>query len=167
MKRIFGLVAMMVASISVIVSMLLTKQGLTTHYISNLGLGNYSLIFNMGMITSGVLLAIFFFMNKEILIKISGIISSLGLIGVGIFHIGNFIHQFFASLFFIFIGVVIFLVSINQKKSLFRMFGFLTFFVEVILLIFFNPLIEKISSLLIIVWLFLYCIYMFFDGRKK
>ena len=141
-------------------------------YISDLGIGSTGGLFNTGCIIAGLLVLFFFssFLKSRTiagnLLGALGIISMLGLIGVGVFS-EDFVllHIFFTGLFFIFAAltellfvIIIFAKSRISKLSIFEkmsaLLGLIAFVIAFYFLLFaFGGFFEKISVAFSILWL--------------
>lgn len=159
---VFGLMGFLVSSVSIVSATILSGQGLTTHFISELGISGYGALFNYGMIVSGFLFVIFFagfwknFYSKNAKFgAVLGVVSSLGLIGVGVFPLTYFEHVAATFVFFVFAGLSILFIGIHFFKES-KNYGILSFIVvviDIILLVSFTPITEKIATSALEIWI--------------
>ncbi len=161
--------------ISVAVSILLSPgYDFFSNYLSELGVGNTALIFNIGVVLTAVLLIPFFVTLYEKdkflpqLIAILGVVGMIFFIGVGVFPLtAGIIHTFSAFLFFFTMTLVIFFVFVEFfTKAFFKnmkscccvvIFAFATASIipialNIALLLFQNPFWQKLAVIGIIIW---------------
>ena len=146
-----------------------TNYSMASNYLSDLGAGEKSgLLFNSGVIIAGVLGVIFAFGVYKTLRNLGKkggivfIISSLSLIGVGIFpEQSPLIHVIFSGAFFIFSAISLILIGTelrNKTKSL----GYFSILAGVIALVFIPtglPIIEHTAVFALILWVFIVSVY--------
>jgi len=137
-----------------------------TQYLSALGVKEPSaMLFNLGLIIGGLLSIPFFLYLKNFLEKTKTTVtviflaSSITMIGIGVFPLGEELHTPIAFLFFLLILIGVFLVSKiifsiknSPKKLAYIGFGFVT--IELISgLLTFRPIHQKITVLAYCIWL--------------
>jgi hypothetical membrane protein len=127
--------------------------------LSELGVGNNGFIFNFGIMLTSIFLFIYFYFKfyKNNKIKfISGLISAVGLFGVGFFPLTNNLHYFFTGLFFVILFLIILITSINLfKEKKFNLFIINILCVLILFLYMFIlriPLFQKLAVLVIIIY---------------
>lgn len=128
-------------------------------FLSELGIGNASANwFNAGLLLSGACFAAFF-LGAQHGKKASGtvgLLSSLALISVGIFPLSQpVLHEIATGMFFVFAGLAILLFSLEewkQKKAL-AMLGFLAVLSDAFLLLFQEPVSQKIAAGFFLAWI--------------
>jgi hypothetical membrane protein len=163
---------------SFIFTAMLTTPGynMAYQYLSDLGVsGIPAIIFNIGVIVGGILLLSFFinlrgFIGDSVLSKpgiIIGIISSLCLIGVGIFPVNiNTVHIIFAVSFFIVIELSIAVISahillFSKLPKSYGLIGFVVVAIDAVFLLgFSSPTVQKFVSFGLLVWFLFFNIQM-------
>lgn len=169
---LIGIAVFILSTISAILSY--TNYGFYTQYLSELGIGSTAILFNAGVIISGLLLIpLFVFHYKENdffsqLICFLGIACAVFFIGVGIFPLTvSDIHLFTAALFFITMALTIIFALIeflkeNYKQNKFShttkfFFHFVSIFAFTLILSYLilgYPAWQKLAVLGIGIWLF-------------
>lgn len=167
---ICGFLGLLAFFLFVLTAVVLTPgYGIATQFLSELGIGEAGIIFNVGVVVSGVFFALFFlglrarFKNLYWQLgSVTGVFSSLALMGVGAFSLNRpDLHFTFAFLFFALMGVSLMLVNLAIYKELRyrRIFilGFLAVIADAVLLFTFyttsGPLMQKISVSVFGVWI--------------
>ncbi len=95
---------------------------LFSDFISVLGVKENDLMFNFGMILTGLIAIPFFLYLHEIfarklVIAITLTVLSASLIGIGLFPMGSFLHNVFATLTFTFFFFLLFFFGLNAKTK--------------------------------------------------
>jgi hypothetical membrane protein len=161
--------------LAVAVSIYLTPSyDFLLNYLSELGIGSTALIFNIGVILTGLLLIPFFVTLYEKdkflpqLITILGVVGMIFFIGVGVFPLtSGLMHTFAAALFFFTTALVMFFTFIeffsktffantksccSTKIFLFATASIIPIALNIALLIFQTPFWQKIAVIGIIIW---------------
>lgn len=170
----FGLAGAIVFVVSIFLATLINPSyNHISQYLSELALNPSSaFFFNFGLIITGVLLIKFFWMlkpffpgSKTAWFGISfGILSSIGLIGVGVYPLPMPEHDAVARMFFVFTALSILALSLaNQKTKTFSAkitrFGILVGIAHPIgLILGYSPLIQKGIIVLYGIWIVLVCL---------
>ena len=158
-KKYFGFIGLFIFLIFTAIAVLnYSNYNFTGQYLSELGIGPASAIwFNTGLILTGLILAIYFLFNFKSTEKITGTLSGLSLMGVGIFPMNiEPAHTLTAALFFALAGITALTYSIqNQKHSpRVRLFGFSFVLMDLIFLILNkNPVLQKITVVTFGIWI--------------
>nr|MDO8081185.1 DUF998 domain-containing protein [Candidatus Freyarchaeota archaeon] len=144
-----------------------TGYSMLSQYISELGIGPSASMFNIGLIITGILsLPIFPGLlgrfRDSVIAKIAivlGVVAAVALIGVGLFPmVVSSYHGLVSIIFFISIGIAIVLLSYMMLKVTFfpkaiAVYGFAFVVVDLIFLIFGDPLPEWAVFFVIVTWI--------------
>jgi len=174
-----------IALIGIIIFLLLSissiyfypKYDFFNQYLSDLGVGSTSLLFNSGIIIASILLLPFIFSLYKPYSFLSqttcflGFASVIFFAGIAVFPL-NFqsIHSFIAGLFFLLMSFfILFALLLHLKdwlkiqpkpilvESIFLLLSIFTILVTCIFLFFiFTPLMQKLSITSIVLWVFLF-----------
>lgn len=128
-------------------------------FLSELGIGSASAFwFNSGLVIAGICFAVFFakFWKASKPIAVAGILASLALAGIGIFPMNQKpMHGIAAGLFFFLAGIsVLFFSKQNRKDRLLFAVSFLALIADIAYLGIGNPIAQKISVALFLIWVF-------------
>ena len=157
-------------------------------FFSDLGSGGIGAsIFNSGLMIAGIFFAIFFLglhvylkkyleieKQEPIFVKVAiflGFLSAICLIGVGILpsSYSHIAHMTPTVAFFGLAGISIILLSIylfsHDKPMAFL--GLVIFFIDIMLAIYMEPVLQKISVFLIALWFFVMSIRMYFFSKHS
>ncbi len=120
---LYGLLSIIIFSLSVLISITFKENySFSGQYLSALGVGEYSYVFNTGLIITSFFIAVFFlyFLKiKRLLCKIGsifGLISCVFLIGVALFPSGHQYHIITTSLFFLSLLISSFFISFSTDS---------------------------------------------------
>ncbi|MEK6958691.1 MAG: DUF998 domain-containing protein [archaeon] len=174
----FALIGLAIIFASIVVSMFLYSNDLQAYYdfsgqyLSELGVGNVALLFNLGLIAgSFCIIPFFFFLHKSGASFLRQLASYLGmaafifLIGVGLFPLNSIDMHRFTAMMFIFCasitsGIISTETLFHPKKAplsfiiMFSLLGFTSCIVGIILLVAMNvPLMQKLAIALFMSWL--------------
>ncbi len=184
---IIALVGEIIFLVGFLISIILyNNYSFGMQFISELGVGTTSIIFNSCIIIAPILMIPFFFFSKgknniSQIASLLGIASAFFLMGVGLFPLTfSNMHLFFAGMFFFSSALTAlffsfyYLISAFEIKqiNLFILFlsfiGFCSFIIIVIFLLFFrDPLWQKISVFVFFLWLLFFIIGNYFRCLSK
>ena len=132
-------------------------------YFSELGIGPTSIIFNFGIMITSIFLLIYFYLlfkkKENSKIFYLGLISSIGLFGVGLFPMNIIFWHFLSAATFFFTSLIIIGIKITQNKDNTKLLFFGLMMALVIfnyLLIFRIPFFQKLSVYAIIIYYIIY-----------
>ena len=160
-SKLFGTLAFLTFILFISIAILAySNYDFFNQNLSELGVGNLGFIFNFGIMLTSIFLLIYFyfkFYKKNNKIEfIFGLISTVGLFGVGFFQLTNNLHYFFAGLFFVTSFLIILISTINLfKEKKFNLFiintlcALILFFYMFILRI---PIFQKLAVFAIIIY---------------
>lgn len=120
MKILSGLLAIIVFSVAIFTSIYFkAPYNFASQYFSELGTGQYSYIFNFGLVATSLLLLVFFIEIRKIskLGFAFGALSCLFLIGISFYTGGHPYHVALTTMFFLSILLASIFVSLSIKSA--------------------------------------------------